>query len=367
LANREYFVGDKACEGCHRAVFEAFERTSHHLTSQLASRVSILGPFTPGAAIVKTSNPTLHYEMTAKGGGYFVSAVTGIAPDTSIRTEKFEIVIGSGKRGQSYLYWKGDELFELPVSYWRNVGWVNSPGYPDGTAFFARPIGPRCLECHSSYFHSTADLPAKSENSYSKDDFRLGIGCEVCHGPGRAHVDAMAQNPGKSAASVIVNPSKLSREREMDGCALCHGGAASKLFSPSFTFVPGANLSNYLELQSVEPDTPIDVHGNQTGLLEKSRCYQESANLTCRTCHNVHTSQSTQATYSSSCLGCHNVTACPTYQTSGQRIATECVRCHMPKQVSASMVSTTRGQSARVTMHNHWIKVYREPNSGETH
>ena len=213
---REYFVGDQPCARCHAKIFEAFERTSHHLTSRTASRDSILGKFTTGAAIVRTANPTLHYEMTANAGGYFVTAVTGIAPDTSIRTEKFAIVIGSGKRGQSYLYWKDDELFELPVSYWRDVGWVNSPGYPDGTAFFARPIGPRCLECHSSYFHSTVELPRKSENSYSTNDFVLGISCEVCHGPARAHVEAMTNNSGNSAVRDIVNPSKLSREREMD-------------------------------------------------------------------------------------------------------------------------------------------------------
>jgi hypothetical protein len=305
--------------------------------------------------------------MTRNAGGYFVSAVTGIAPDTSVRTEKFAIVIGSGKRGQSYLYWQGDQLFELPVSYWRNVGWVNSPGYPDGTAVFSRPIGPRCLECHSSYFHSTADLPTKLENSYSTTDYVLGINCEVCHGPGRIHAEATTQTPANGGVGEIVNPSKLSRERKMDACALCHGGAAAKLFSPSFTFVPGAKLSDYLELQSVESDARIDVHGNQTGLLEKSRCYRESGTLTCGTCHNVHNSQSTQSTYSGSCLGCHTVTACPIYQLRGKRIATECVECHMPRQVSASMVSTTRGQSARVTMHNHWIKVYRDTGSIEAH
>jgi len=38
-----------------------------------------------------------------------------------------DIVIGSGVRGQSYLYWHGDQLYELPVSYWSDGSrWINS-------------------------------------------------------------------------------------------------------------------------------------------------------------------------------------------------------------------------------------------------
>ena len=33
------------------------------------------------------------------------------------RSEAFDIVIGSGKSGQTYLYWSRDHLFQLPVSY----------------------------------------------------------------------------------------------------------------------------------------------------------------------------------------------------------------------------------------------------------
>ena len=59
-----------------------------------------------------------------------------------------------GRKGQTYLYWgKEDQLFQLPVSYWTEVGsWVNSPGYGDRTIEFSRPVVPRCLECHATYF-----------------------------------------------------------------------------------------------------------------------------------------------------------------------------------------------------------------------
>jgi hypothetical protein len=53
------------------------------------------------------------------------------------------VVVGSGEKGQTYLYWNEDQLFQSPVSYWTRPGWVDSPGYRDGFANFDRPIIPR--------------------------------------------------------------------------------------------------------------------------------------------------------------------------------------------------------------------------------
>ncbi len=69
-------------------------------------------------------------------------------PQQKTRTERIDIVTGSGIKGQTYLYWKGDQLFQLPVSYWTDLKrWITSPGYTEGVANFDRPIVPRCLEC----------------------------------------------------------------------------------------------------------------------------------------------------------------------------------------------------------------------------
>ena len=38
-----------------------------------------------------------------------------------------DIVLGSGKIGQSYLYWRNDELFQLPISYLATRdSWMNT-------------------------------------------------------------------------------------------------------------------------------------------------------------------------------------------------------------------------------------------------
>jgi hypothetical protein len=175
-AKHEGYLGDDACRPCHATQVDSFHQTAHFLTSALPTQHSILGKFTPGENILKTSNPNLSFRMDAKGNTFTQTAVA-----TGERTEKFAFVIGSGDKGQTYLFWDEDQLFQLPVSYWRDLGWVNSPGYRDGFADFERQIIPRCLECHATYFEA---LPPPT-NRYSTTAYSLGIQCEKCHGPGR--------------------------------------------------------------------------------------------------------------------------------------------------------------------------------------
>ena len=197
------YVGDAVCQSCHQGKVETFHRTSHYLTSRLPEKDSVLGKFTPDGNIMKTSNPELFFRMEEKDNGFFQTAVEGAAPFIESRTERFAFVVGSGGKGQTYLFWKGDDLFQLPVSYWTELGWVNSPGYRDGQANFSRPIIPRCLECHGTYFEQ---LPPPI-NRYRKTGFIVGITCEKCHGPGRDH----AQHSARNQRPVRVLPSLIRR------------------------------------------------------------------------------------------------------------------------------------------------------------
>lgn len=280
---RSNHVGDEACRSCHREKVDTFHQTAHYLTSRLPDKNSILGKFAPDGGTIKTSNPELFFRMDQKPDGFFQTAVQGISPYTTERTERFDLVIGSGGKGQTYLFWKGDQLFQLPVSYWTQLGWVNSPGYRDGVANFDRPIIPRCLECHATYFESAPPPP----NRYAKPDFAVGITCEKCHGPGREHVQHESAKLSRSSEPTVLNPSRFSRDRQMDLCAWCHAGQGVAL-APTFSYLPGEPLEKYLELPRPDPKAELDVHGSQVELLEKSRCFQSST-MTCLTCHDVHT------------------------------------------------------------------------------
>lgn len=354
---RHDFVGDAACQQCHQEIGNTYARTAHHLTSQLPNKDSILGEFTNGENILKTGDSDLHFRMDAKENGFYETAVLWQPPEQKTRTERIDIVTGSGIKGQTYLYWKGDQLFQLPVSYWTDLkGWITSPGYTEGVANFDRPILPRCLECHATYFES---IPSdKAENYYKKTGFVLGISCERCHGPGRAHAEYERAQPAavSSGAQSIVNPVNLPRDRQIEVCAQCHGGIGQGI-AAAFSYVPGQQLENYVRLPRPEAEARVDVHGNQVALTQRSRCYQNSQ-MTCATCHEVHAPERAAASYSKKCLQCHQDRDCGEFLKLGTKIRENCIDCHMPLQNSNLIVSDVNGEQVKARIRNHWIKVY---------
>ena len=353
---RDGYVGDGACLRCHAQTVASFHRTTHYLTSSEASESSILGKFTSGNNILKTANPGLYFRMDerhADGGklSFSETAVEGDAPDTTSQTEPIDVVIGSGEKGQTYLYWKGDELFELPVSYWASLGWVNSPGYRDGIADFDRLIIPRCLECHATYFESRPP----PINRYSPAGYSLGIHCEVCHGPGQEHVKQEESKSAPRSTSGILNPARFSRERQMDLCAWCHAGLGWSLL-PAYSYRPGDQMDKYIDLPPPGPSAPPDVHGNQVGMLEKSVCFRSSS-MTCLTCHDVHVTQHDLAYFSGKCLTCHKPDSA-TFKKPNHPVTNNCIDCHMPRQHTNQIVFNSEGKRMTPEMRNHWIKVY---------
>jgi len=359
---RDQYAGDEVCGSCHRDKLESFFRTAHHLSSREATADSIAGTFAAGANILSTSNPGLRFRMEAKGGQFYETAIWGVAPDTTTQTAPIDLVVGSGRKGQTYLYWKGDRLFQLPVSYWVEVKqWVNSPGYEDGDANFDRPVVARCLECHASYAELLTD--SQLDNRYNKTSLVLGIACERCHGPGREHVARHQPDWAGNAAEAIVNPAKLGRDRQVEVCAQCHAGMRYPI-AAAFSYVPGQPLDEYLDPDRSDPNAQIDVHGGQVALLKKSRCYQSAA-MTCSTCHDVHQPQRDAAAFSGRCLSCHKMQDCGLFSKAGARIAGGCVGCHMPVQESKAIVSDSRGERIRARVRTHWIKVYRPGGAGE--
>jgi hypothetical protein len=173
-ANATEHAGDAACLGCHKQQALPYLHTSHHLTSQLVTPASMKFSRPAGARTLmivdpakRSDEPYLFFQIKASDDRYYQSAVTGWGSKRQTRTEPMDIVIGSGRRGQTFLYWDADRLFELPISYWTDGHeWINSPGYGDGTADFGRPVNPGCLECHAT---GSARLP------FADSNFRLAV------------------------------------------------------------------------------------------------------------------------------------------------------------------------------------------------
>jgi|GEM_PF-388606 len=355
------YIGAEACGVCHPGKYEGFSKAAHNLTSRLATAASVDGSFAAEDATMWTRNPNLWFEMTSRPEAYYQTANTWIDNDLRQRSERMDIVIGSGKIGQSYLYWRGDRLFQLPVSYYAATDkWINSPGYPDGEAIFERPITARCLECHSTFFQSVAH----GKNIHGRGAFMLGISCERCHGPGGEHAEFQRLNSEAGVAPHIVHPGKLAPQRLIEVCGQCHSSADDP-HQPPFAFRPGDVLSDHFTVEKkreAEAAKGGGVHtANQVSRLAKSRCFQESEAMTCITCHDPHAlERGNTSLFSSRCINCHEVEACAMEPEVGETIRDNCIDCHMPRRrAQRTQIQSASGLESPL-MPEHYIAIYKD-------
>jgi len=343
-----------SCRACHQEIVDSFVKTAHARTSAEATARSVKGRFAAGQNMLRTRAPGVYFKMERRGAAFYETGV-----DTnhgSSRAERIDLVIGSGRRGQTYLYWRNGLLFELPVSYLTGMReWINSPGYRDGEIDFGRLIVPRCLECHTTSFPPAGDARVRR---YSRA-YVLGISCEKCHGDGRRHVEYHSAHPADSVGRYILNPGTFSRDRKVDTCALCHSGARDPK-RPPFSYRPGEPLDDYLvPLSDRDVPTP-DVHGNQIGLLRRSKCFRSSPGMACSTCHDVHQPKPDLAWFAQKCLGCHQVNGHPGAEQIGARMMTSCIDCHMPNRRSRAIEINMPTRRLALYYRSHAIGIYPE-------
>lgn len=350
----QHYAGSASCRQCHQAICDSFNSTAHHLTSQMANKNNISGSFEDFHNSFAFDEHKKVMMLEYGDSLYQVAWDDG----KKERAEPFDIVIGSGKKGQSYLFWKGRELYQLPVSYFTAIhAWAASPGYAKGKISFDRQIEARCLECHTTF---AKELPGYE---YPKEQIVYGVDCERCHGPAAEHVAWHLQNPKETKAKFIVNTASLGRRQALDACALCHSGVMAS-YSPAFSFQPGDTLSKYFILNSAHIDSSsLDVHANQYGLLTASKCFRLS-NMSCSTCHDPHKKESGNlVTYAQKCMSCHNQQnhdTCKLQFPAGFSMVNNCVNCHMPVKASKNLTMFIQSSStpAPEYVRSHLIAVY---------
>ena len=320
------FLEPGACATCHREIAESYARTG------MARSFGRIRPDSPelsrGAFQHKTSEEL--FTVSNRDGKPFMRRHQ-IGFDGSI-TNVFEAPIdywfGSGLHARGYISRRrSGELVELPITWYAENGghWAMSPGYdrPDH-AGFTRRITYRCMFCHNSY----PELPRGSSDWEGGTLFpeRLGEGidCQRCHGPGKSHVDAIRQGLSpERVRSAIVNPARLSPDRQMEVCMQCHLETTSLKLPASlprhdrgvFSYRPGEPLQNsilHFERAAGSPSEDRFEFVSAAHRLRSSRCFRESrGTLTCTTCHNPHEPSNTTAAanrYTQACQGCHRIT-----------------------------------------------------------
>lgn len=354
------YAGAASCRGCHKDIYGRFIKTAHNLTSSPASAQTIKGSFKPGNNHFPY-NRFMEVVMEEKNGGFFQTSHINGQP---FQSEPFDVVIGSGRKGQTYLYWKEDQLFQLPISYYvPTESWCISPGYPLNMVRFDRVIVGRCMECHGS----RAEVDEANNTTYfNKNSIVLGVNCERCHGPAARHVQFHELNKSEKTARFITSKTQFTRQQSLDACALCHSGIREST-KPPFSFVAGDKLSDFsLPIYNEDSAAMLDVHGNQYGLLTASKCFKQSLTMNCSSCHNVHKEEiDNPKLFSSRCITCHNDnshTTCTLKDTKNIKLSDNCIDCHMPVLPSKNIFLQTNDstKSSADYVRTHLVSIYPE-------
>src|SRR3989442_5453265 len=115
----------RSCQACHQRIVASFSRTAHFQTSAEATARAIRGRFSEGHNLLHTRVEGVSFKMERRNGAFYQTGVDSLRGTS--RTESIDLVIGSGRRGQSYLYWRGGLLFGFPTSYQIRRGHVWNP------------------------------------------------------------------------------------------------------------------------------------------------------------------------------------------------------------------------------------------------
>ena len=360
--NNSGYVDSSVCAGCHQEIAKSYRLTGMGRSFYRARPETSAEDYSTHNTFYNAASDR-HYTMLERDGRLYQRRhqIGYGGKETNVVEKQIDYVVGSGIHSHTYLHRTPEnKLVELPVSWYTEKGgyWAMSPGYdrPDQQDF-RRAIPNDCMFCHNGYPepHKPSDLGEPVFSSRLPE----GIDCQRCHGPGRAHVETAGS--GHAAPDVIrraiVNPAKLSRDRQLEVCLQCHlettslplPNAIRRFDRAPYSFRPGELLGNYALYFDHAPDSGYDdrfevAHAGYR--LRKSACFQ-SSQMTCTTCHDPHRAERGQQAaqhYLAICRNCHTTAHASGMPAGGST----CLDCHMPKRRTEDAV--------HVVMTDHYIQ-----------
>ena len=353
------YVGKQACRECHFQNYTSYLKTGMGLsfdTTNHEKSATVIGP----DSILFDHFKNLHYQPFWDGDTMRVSEFR--EENGKIVHERIETVaytVGSGDHTNSHMYRSGDYVYQIPFTFYTQKGMFDfPPGFEDSlNSRFSRKIGLECMSCHNAY----PDFVLGSENKYRS--IPDGIDCERCHGPGELHVNRMKQGQIVDTSQMpdysIVNPARLSLDRQNDVCTRCHlqGTMVLKPGKSFFDFKPGMVLSDYIEvfMPLIEGGKEDFIMASHYERMSQSKCYLESkGGFSCISCHNPHISylNTPKKKYNGFCVTCHT-SKDEVCSQAGDLLQNNCVSCHMRESKSRDI--------HHVTIHDHKISIPPSP------
>jgi DmsE family decaheme c-type cytochrome len=192
-----------------------------------------------------------------------------------------------------------------------------------------------CLTCHDGMSYAgTAHARAFNERTP-----KATHGCESCHGPGKAHVDADGDK------TKILNLKALAPQEASETCTSCHNRATHALWDGSQHDQRQIGCLTCHSVHRAKGEPQLKAK-NELDLC--ATCHRPTVNkqhrfnhmpvregkMSCSSCHNVHGSSNvkllkTGTTIDESCTSCHAEKRGP-YLWEHAPVAESCTTCHDP-------------------------------------
>ncbi|MDE0734834.1 MAG: multiheme c-type cytochrome [Pirellulaceae bacterium] len=386
------FVSSQTCRSCHPQEHASWHQTYHRSMTQVASPDTVLAPFDD----VHLKSRGREFHLTREGDQFWVAM-----PDPDMehmkrhqgedplegdpRMTRRRIVMMTGSH-HFQAYWvriaRGNDMSQLPwVWDIKEREWL-----PAEDVFIRPPDHGRrlqvwndsCVTCHALNGRD------KKSSELFTEVTELGISCEACHGPGRAHVEhyrnplTRYQSHGKKLGGTkIINPATCSATVSSQICGSCHSAwdKSGSDRSPQRPYRPGDDLEKSVHLfrfgdklaesfneivarSAYWQDGTLRVGGREYLAMIDSPCYttpKDERRMSCLSCHSMHRSDpddqlAAKMDGNQACLQCHQQFKTRirehTHHAAGSS-GSKCYNCHMP-HTSYALLKAIRSHRVEV-------------------
>jgi hypothetical protein len=338
------YVGSAACSECHAGEAALHARSGHASTLRPAGKIE-LSRRLDGTTAADPELADVSWSYRYRDGALLIAR----NEKGSVEECLADYAIGSGHHATTFVSMIKPEIpaiLEHRLTYFEHTGALGlTPGHdikppPPGLTAHGGVPPPRatraCFGCHAT------QISVPGGRSFDEQAMIPNVGCERCHGPGRAHVAAARRGARDSELSLPFGQGRWTAQELLRFCGECHRHPEGP------------------RPEQIRSGDPFLARFQPIG-LSMSKCYrQSSGTFSCVSCHDPHgRASSDRAWYDTICLKCHGGQAASAPAGKGSlgsdvrcKVSPRdrCVECHMPR--------VKLGQN--LTLSDHWIRIHPE-------